>query len=228
MTQLKYSSGFLSNSAIGDNDLYTCPSGKKALISRGYFFNTGVASSTVFMTINVSGTYYRITSNATVGANSIQTTLTECIVLNAGEKLGLNSTTVGVNAWVMVCEFDVNSPLTRQGQINGGTGNTTVYTVPVNRSATFTSITGMIAPATSGQNVGCFQTSASTSITVGTWLVASAGSPTNNNKLCSTTVNSNLASNQSRGNLISQGFISNNFATTTSNRIFWCNILELR
>lgn len=148
MSGLKYVPIVGANLATGDTDLYTVPAGRKALVERfARTYNPSVGNITTYRELKVSGTYYRLESNATL------TTLTggtpnfqSDIVLNAGESLSVNAaTTSGLNFRGGAWEFDASDTRLATSRILAlVSGDNTLYTVPAGKTAwvIFASTTG--------------------------------------------------------------------------------------
>lgn len=79
-----------SNTAAGDNDLYTVPAGKRA-IAACYHFNPSLMTSTIYQEVKIGGTYYKVTANQTPNFDITGTTgVWGGIVLEAGQSLSVN------------------------------------------------------------------------------------------------------------------------------------------
>lgn len=134
----KYVSGFASVNT-GDTDLYTVPTGKKALICNQNSYNSSVGNITYFWQIKVSSTYYRISSSVTLatGNRTSSTTVPAAIVLSAGESISINTATNnGLNVWIRVIEFDATFAGVKTARILSlANGDNTLYTVPAGKTA---------------------------------------------------------------------------------------------
>lgn len=122
----------------GDTDLYTVPTGKKALFFGHSAFNASAGNISYYFQIKVSSTYYRITSVTTL-ATGVRTTLSDAtvIVLGAGEILSINTaTTNGLNILTRVVEFDATLNGIKTSRILAlSNGDNTLYTVPTGKTA---------------------------------------------------------------------------------------------
>jgi len=134
----KYINAEAASVATGDNDLYTVPTGKKALFFGHSAFNTSGGNISYFFQIKVSSVYYRITSTTTL-ATQVLTTLsaTTVMVLDAGEILSINTaTTNGLNVMPRVLEFDATFNGIKTSRIlTLANGDNTIYTVPAGKTA---------------------------------------------------------------------------------------------
>jgi hypothetical protein len=129
-----------SNLTIGDTDIYTVPTGKKALIqaSVGRSYNPSAGNITYYTEIKVSGTYYRISSNTllTTGTGNVGN-ITAAMVLGAGEILAINTaTTNGLNVWTEIIEYDATDVRLVTGRVLSlANGDNTIYTVSAGKTA---------------------------------------------------------------------------------------------
>jgi hypothetical protein len=138
------------NLAVGVNDIYTVPVGKKCLIGAGIlttansmYNHSGVGNILWNSQLKVNGLYYVISNVFTITNGSlVNSPLTlSPIVLNSGETLSINVTTnSGLNVWGTGLEFNALNTSIVTGRILGlANGNNTTYTVPIGKSAIFTS-----------------------------------------------------------------------------------------
>jgi hypothetical protein len=135
---------FGSNLAVGDNDLYTVPVGKKALIAPVFtVLNTPGSGGTMRPTnrLKIGGVYYTWSSTFGVTADGAQinTNSQVGIVLNAGEIVAMNiSTTPGANVRGAALEFDATDTRLFSARILGlAAGDQTLYTCPVGKMTVF-------------------------------------------------------------------------------------------
>ena len=125
---------------IGNNDIYTCPAGKKALImsqqSTTKFFNTSVGNIGVTVNIKISGVYRQWAGLSTIGAGAGIVSNHLSMLLLAGESFSLITiTNNGLNVFLPVIEFDESSPISRGLILDPAIGANTLYTCPVGKSA---------------------------------------------------------------------------------------------
>lgn len=124
-----------ANLATGDNDLYTCPTGKRAYIASASAYNGSGGSIPRYYQVKISGTYYRVSAATTVSNGGVNTN-TIGIVLDAGEIISINTTTTnGLNCTLEVWEFDDSSPFKSVKKTSWSTGDNTIYTCPAGKSA---------------------------------------------------------------------------------------------
>ncbi len=133
-----YLRGVAQNLAIGNNDIYTVPTGKKALIfGLPYAYNTGGVTATVALKLKIGTIYNPISQILSIpSSNQAQFTDFALVLLNAGEKFSAVVTgTAGVNLAYGVVEFDDTVPLVRASTTFPATGALAVYTVPVGKTS---------------------------------------------------------------------------------------------
>lgn len=125
-------------SASGQNDVYTVPTGRRAIIS-GVFCNSQSSASSACC-FKVSGTYYNgggpsVSLTAGTPQNLISTLP---LILEAGETLSVFLTSaVSVNVWPQIIEVDANCPVKSGKFLNATSGNNLVYTCPTGKTAMF-------------------------------------------------------------------------------------------
>lgn len=135
LQNLKYVPLVGANLALGNTDLYTVPTGRKALIpSIARVYNPSAGSITYFAQIKVGGTYYRANSSTTALATLTagSSFLAQGIILNAGESVAINcATTAGLNLRGYVLEFDAADTRMMCARILAlASGDNTLLTVP--------------------------------------------------------------------------------------------------
>lgn len=132
LTWVKYVRCFGSNLPTWDNDLYTVPAGKKAMVMpNGRAYNPSVGSITHTAEIKVSGSYYKLCTPATL------TTWTWAaiswpiggIVISAGESFSVNTTTTAwLNYTIWILEFDATNSLSTYRVLALSNWDNTIYT----------------------------------------------------------------------------------------------------
>ena len=122
--------------SAGENDLYTVPTGKRALVPYVLStYNNSGSTCTYQAKIKVGGTRYIISSAVGIGNNSGSTMNYRSLVLEAGESLCMSSSNAGSCALGWVIEFDDNSPMKSFKNFNVVNGNVTLYTCPSGKTA---------------------------------------------------------------------------------------------
>ncbi|HRH54653.1 MAG TPA: hypothetical protein PLN38_15095 [Chitinophagales bacterium] len=137
MQNAKYITGIYPSLASGNNDLYTVPAGKRALISAGtnIYNNTGGAIN-CYRQIKVSGSYYRISATTSATANALTLVNSSIpIILEAGESIVINAASTGCTAHQLIIEFDNTSTYKSPKILSLANGDNTLYQVPANYMA---------------------------------------------------------------------------------------------
>jgi hypothetical protein len=154
---------FSGNSASGNVDLYTVPSGKRFIVYTALGWNANASLTVTWkMQAKIGGTYYPLMAAVSAGAqgNSTQGNL-GYYVFEAGEIVSANTTNIGLNIWIRGVEFDDTSSLRSYKLTAFASGDNTLYTVPVGKTAqilssTPTSLTvpgGILLINTSGSTI---------------------------------------------------------------------------
>lgn len=120
--------------AIGDNDLYTVPAGRRAVIMSGTGYNTTGVSVNVYPTLKVGGTTYRLSGNTSIGALS-GGAITTNFIYEPGDIIGANASGVGINYDAVIVEFDETSPVKTARVLDTINGVSTIYTLPAGKVA---------------------------------------------------------------------------------------------
>lgn len=135
LPNVKLLNGFAGSLGTGDNDLYTVPAGRRALIVNLLVFANGGVTFTIFPQIKISGTYYRLGTGNTISTNNSATMTANSYVAEAGEILSVNTNNVGANVWARIVEFENSSCLSSRKLTSLSAGNNTLYTVASGKSA---------------------------------------------------------------------------------------------
>ena len=141
MSNLKYIPVVGASLATGDNDLYTVPANRQALVApMSTAYNASAGNITYYHEIKVAGVYYQISpglllATGTRGLNTHETG----IILNAGEWLSVNvATTNALNVRFMVYEYDATEARFLCARLLSLTnGANTLLTIPASKSAMF-------------------------------------------------------------------------------------------
>jgi hypothetical protein len=122
-------------SSSGQNNIYTVPTGRRAIISSINCNSQGTVNAAP--AFQNSGTYYNAggtTSSLTAGT-PLNIVLTIPLILDAGEILSIElSGAVSVNVWPQIVEFDANSIVKSGKFLNLASGNNLLYTCPAGKS----------------------------------------------------------------------------------------------
>lgn len=128
---------FLGNLPAGDNDIYTVPVGKRALINSAFGFNPTVGAIVIVRKVKIGGIYFRLQAAAgtSIGAN-LNFSSSNTYILEAGEAYAINTSALGLNAGVLVNEFEDSITFLRMIRVNDlPLGDTVLYTCPAGRKA---------------------------------------------------------------------------------------------
>lgn len=130
----------ITNSIVGDIDVYTVPAGRKAFCSAARLWTPSTTNNTIYFEGKTNGTYYRISSNialtgsATGGGSSFGGS-GSLYILEAGETLAFNVSALNadINGSIItfpntynLSTFRINTPVT---------GTNTIFTCPANTTA---------------------------------------------------------------------------------------------
>jgi hypothetical protein len=171
------------NLASGQNDVYTVPAGKKALVLAQLFNPTiGPISWTPYA--KSGGVYYRIGNTFSIsslgGAN-----FQGSFVFEAGESLALSFTALGINVFARVILFDASDGLKTARLAAFSAGDNVLYTAPTGKQAIPVTFSGA-GLSNAGQ---CFYLNDSGNSRVVKWHdVAAAGAAGATNQLNQATI----------------------------------------
>lgn len=127
---------FGSNLSTGVTDLYTVPTGKRALVMGYSYYNNGAGSIGHSLKVKISGTSYQMTTSVSTSASLFASRAEGWMILEATDVLQINClTNSGLNAQPSVLEFDDTSNLKGARLVGLSTGNTTLYTCPAGKTA---------------------------------------------------------------------------------------------
>lgn len=228
----KFPAGFVSNAGSGNVDIYTCPAGKRAFITYIIGYNTAGTTTTFYPIIYVSGTYYRIggqANAATTAQGQVMNTSAPTAVwlmLEAGERIGVNTTQAGMNFWANIVEFDTTAPIKTSKVVSLANGNNTIYTCPVGKKAVL--MDQWMALNFTLKKVFYFNNSVS-SANIVWYAVPNGGSPGSTNQLATETVSTATVSSRLGGGVMLNAgdFIVCNTNVATATQTGWVNVWEL-
>jgi len=225
-----FKSSIKTFSSTGNNDIYTCPANKRAIITEMTAFNGHATnSSSMVAMLKIGGVYYPATPSTSIIAQSTGTR-SVTYVLEAGETIAINMTQQPFNVVVSIMEFDNTSNL-KSAKVTTSTltsGDNTIYTVPNGKSAlvlnnTLTMCSGTQGTFTAGNNSGG-------NVTYKWNVVPSGGSVgTNNQMSASTTISTGAGSSQTLTSF-SMGagdFINVNLSSGTADQIAFVTVVEM-
>lgn len=150
--------GITPDLSIGDNDIYTVPTARAALITGGRLQNDSGGNVIGFPEMKHGGTYFRIgnsTASIANGAGAAMSIQGSGIALSAGDSFAINAAiTAGANALYLITEFSDESSLKPAFLFGTASGDNTLYTVPVGKTAIPISLGVTIGAASGSFNVG--------------------------------------------------------------------------
>jgi uncharacterized cupredoxin-like copper-binding protein len=125
---------FLENIGSGNEDLYTVPTGMRA-IALFAAFNSAGTTTTYFAQVKIAGTYYRIGSSATP-ATLINGAVNFGYIYEQGETISINTSQAGLNAMLGIILFPNYHSLKTIKLTSLVAGNNVLYTAPVGKTPT--------------------------------------------------------------------------------------------
>lgn len=213
--------------------LYTCPTGKKAIVFGVRRLNaTGAAQEFRLEYVDSGSTAYRLTSVISQGNNTYAATDFPCPILEASEKLQVVVSSGGGASnhfWASVIEFNSNANL-KSAKLTGtlASGDNTVYTCPAGYNAL---VLDTKIPEDFARPLVVFNGSGSSKTIQ--WNVAPTGiavGATNAVTVPRTTVANNAIDTQtmSGGIMLNSGDVVNvNMSASTATSMAFINVLEL-
>ena len=122
-------------------DLYTVPSGRRALVATySYFQATGASIAYTLQLKTVSGSYFNLVGSTTALSGTLSNITDGAIILEPGESLSVLTAATGGQGWLSVIEFSTDNPVFSRRAIDLASGTTTVYTVPSGKRLFITSV----------------------------------------------------------------------------------------
>jgi hypothetical protein len=136
LTNPVWRSAFIANAPAGDNDLYTCPVNRRAIVVYFSSLNLTGAGVVIHPRFKNGGTYYRAGTNVTNNANSMSFGfLAQSYPLEAGETFTVNTAALGLNLAARIVEFDATHPYKAVRLFSPGAGDSIVYQCPAGKRA---------------------------------------------------------------------------------------------
>lgn len=224
---------FGSNLPTGDNDLYTVPASKRAIIYGNVGYNPSAGTITWFPQVKISGTYYKIgaSSNLSTGAGTGANFAVSSVVpyiLEVGEIFSINTTTTaGLNIWFRAIEFSDTYPLSSKKIVALANGDNTLYTC-ANAQGAILPVVVNSAGAQVAAQIYVMNSSGATRTYIA-YLVPVAGSAGSTNQLIpATAVNNGVLSTllACNSHLDNGDFIVLNTNSGTAGQFAWINIFE--
>jgi len=129
---------YVNNTVNGNNDVYTVPTGRIAVVFGLTVANFGANNPNYYVQFKTGGTYYQWTTAAAVGASpsNAANVFVGMICLLQGEILSLHADATGMSAWFNVIEFDSATTDITRGLITSlSNGSNTLHTVASGKTA---------------------------------------------------------------------------------------------
>ena len=233
-----FPAAYTNNSVLGHNDLYTVPSGRKAIVLEHFVTNPTGSSVGTTPEIKISGVYYKTgttvnESSGGVGHNyGYTSTRSAPIVLNAGETFSIEgSVGAGASFWCSIIEYDANGGPRRASITSWSAGNNTLLTVLTGQTI-FIGTAGATQsnlPTMSHTGIIYVNHSGGTRTLGGIYLVPSGGSVTENTRFAASNsiFNGGLFSKYFSGNLAPGDTIVLASDSAASGQIAWCNYVAI-
>lgn len=138
MTGVSYPAAYNMNVSTGDTNIYTVPSGKRALVVAAMLMNnSGVGNIVWFPEVKISGTYFRLANNITTANASESNASNIGYIAEAGEIVAVNTATNNAGAVAFqIVEFDNTNAVFAAKTTSLSAGDNTVYTVTAGKTAT--------------------------------------------------------------------------------------------
>lgn len=211
--------------ATTDNDIYTCPSGRRAFVSGIMFYNTAGTTTTTTHKVKIGGSYFRIGNTRTTSTLSNTPVNLEFVLLPT-DILSINPTASGLNCSILLVEYDATGSSVNSARMTTVTaGENTFYTCPAGKSAIL--LAGAHNVSASATAVTLSNDSGS-SRTVKLSNVNSGGSVSATNLFTPATVitTGNATQFGVIGGLSSGDFISINTDANTAGQFYYANVIE--
>lgn len=142
ITGVRFPKAYATNmGASGDNDLYTVPANKLALVVDVLLTNpTGNSGPiTALAEAKVAGVYHTFDfiSNALAVGNFGKSQSMAPFLLHAGETFAVNTDRAGGSVWASIIEFDATANINDARLFSLASGDNTVFTVPSGKTVQF-------------------------------------------------------------------------------------------
>lgn len=233
LSGVKFGAGFTSSLASAATaDIYTAPSGKRAMIFPCYGANcSGTPASFIYTSkIKSGGNYYTISVTSTNSQNQLLLNPSSPIILEPGESASVTTgagTTSNTYGYPIV-EFDSNIPVKTAKLLTVINGNNTVYTCPANTKAFILDSNMQIASSAALAQL-YYSNLSGGAVTRQWYLVNSAGSPgtTNSTSLAASISSATIDIAGTTSACLNAGdTIVINTSASTATQMAWVNIME--
>jgi hypothetical protein len=227
MSGVSYPRVFGHNLSTGNNDLYTVPAGKRALVMAMQVYNQSAGNISWYPAIKISATYYRLASNTTTSTLAVGSNAAVGYIAEAGETVAIvTATNNGANVYARVIEFDDSVDIYSSKLTTLSAGANTVYTCPASTSALLLDQQLLISVA----NFSFIYINASGGSRTVYWHVVPSGSAAGANyQATASTAVADGARSQLTGTVtLSAGdFVSINTDAATATQMAWVNVMEI-
>jgi hypothetical protein len=229
LTNVTYPPAYALSIGTGDIDIYTVPANRKAYAMTATVSNSSGSNIVALPEVKIGASYFPL---AGLGVTSVTLTYGTAIatinpiILNATEKLSVNTNGSGLSIWYKVIEFDASNPLVSARITSFSVGDNTLYTVTAAKTVEFFNEQLGIA-LTSAPVAFTYVNRSGTTRTVNAYAVPSGGSTANQNSIFQGTVSNNNQKVQIHpGNLSPGDFIVLNVDANTATQFAWVNYVE--
>lgn len=223
LVNAKYIAAQSLNMVATTTDVYTVPTGKRALILGAYLANQGANNPNIQVKYKIGGSYYRATATSLISSGTV-TTVAHTIVLEAGESISITTDASGISYWVRGVEYDANVALYSPRLVSLSSGNNTLYTVPSGKTAY---VWANNTPGTTGQVF--FGNDSGGTRTISYNQIPSGGSVSTDNQVTAA-ISAGNASLNTQGVISSMGagdFININTNAATATQMCWTVVAEI-
>lgn len=234
LTNVSYPRGIFSNLALGENDLYTAPAGRRALIMSVGGYNTAGGSNTITVQVKKSSTYYPLsTATALSTLSSSPNLILTPYILEPGESLSVLTTLAGTNVSVIITEYDSTAPLFSKSKSTFSVGYNTLYTCPTSRYASigFQHFNRTLQSGGAGVSpTAAYINATGAGANVVLHLVPNSVTPSSATQFTPTTATATATGYAlvTAGSMLNAGdFVSLNTDVTTAGQYAWVNIWEM-
>lgn len=218
----------LSN-GVGTIDIYTVPTGRKAMALWRSSYNQAAAAITSDMQIKINGVYYRVEANQTTNANSSINVAGPTFILEAGQTIAIESTsaTINLETWLRIIEFDASVPIRTVWTTNIIVGDNLFYTVPQNKNVFV--LDAACGITTSGFFNWAINAGVGSANTATMYIVAAGDTTSAANKISNaTSINVGARTIINFPNHLAGGdsIVITAISASANNQIIWINIFE--
>ena len=121
---------------VGDNSLYTVPTGKRFLLNGVSVSNSTGSTITIIQTVRVGSTTTRLLTLGALATGTTVTTYQYTMIFEPGDFVGFNTNVAGLYVRLRGFLFDSGCPLRSVRKLDSWTsGDNVIYTVPTGVSA---------------------------------------------------------------------------------------------